>query len=297
MDPQVSGRMDQPDERGGAPEPLRELIGRLESDERWDQLADVLDDAGRPLADGPSGPALRGEWLGHALHPLMTDLPLGCWTSTSLLDLLGGRSSRDAARRLVGLGVVAAMPTAVTGLVELTGIEDRRLRRVGAVHAAGNSVALVLYAMSWRARRHDHHLRGTVLALCGGSMATFTGFLGGHLSFGRGVGVEPRGIEELDMTTDLDTTADLDTTTSEETSPPRFDAASAPMTGAMQGSEGTVSGMGTADLLGVEQVARELTVPVEQVHAMVEEGLLPAARVQPLGFRPADVAAVRLQGG
>ena len=80
MDPQVSGRMDQPDERGGAPEPLRELIGRLESDERWDQLADVLDDAGRPLADGPSGPALRGEWLGHALHPLMTDLPLGCWT-------------------------------------------------------------------------------------------------------------------------------------------------------------------------------------------------------------------------
>src|SRR5690606_19186764 len=136
MEPQETEPFASTQEQGGAAEPLRTLIDRLEADERWDPLADTLDDLGRPLAEGPSGPLMRGEWLGHALHPLMTDIPIGCWSSASVLDLIGGRAARPAARRLVGLGVLAALPTAATGLVELASVEDRRLRRVGAVHAS-----------------------------------------------------------------------------------------------------------------------------------------------------------------
>ncbi|HLU42472.1 MAG TPA: DUF2231 domain-containing protein [Microthrixaceae bacterium] len=291
MEPQETEPFASTQEQGGAAEPLRTLIDRLEADERWDPLADTLDDLGRPLAEGPSGPLMRGEWLGHALHPLMTDIPIGCWSSASVLDLIGGRAARPAARRLVGLGVLAALPTAATGLVELASVEDRRLRRVGAVHASGNVVALGMYLMSWRARRRDRHLRGAVLALAGGSLATFTGFLGGHLSFGRGVGVEPRGIDDLEPE-GTEATSHQGT---EREGMGREGMAEAGQRAAQP--SGSVTGPGTADLLGVEQAARELTVPVEQVHTMVEEGLLPAARNDPLGFRPEDVAAVRLQGG
>ena len=283
MDPQDAGRSG-----ARAPEPLQALVDRLEQDERWDVLADALDDAGAPLASGPGGPALRGEWLGHALHPLLTDIPLGCWTSASVLDVLGGKAARPAAQRLVGLGVLTALPTALSGLVDLAAVDDRRLRRVGAVHASGNSVALLTYLMSWRARRHDHHLRGALLALAGGTVATFTGYLGGHLSFGRGVGVGARGIDELGE--ERSEAAGAASVGAEPVGAEAF--ASEPSRG-----EAMVRGSGTTDLLGVEEVADELTMPVEQVRTLVEEGLLPAARTEPLGFRAADVQAVRLQGG
>jgi hypothetical protein len=115
--------------------------------------------------------ALRGKWLGHALHPLLTDLPLGAWTSATLLDLAGGPNAHDDAAQLVAFGVVTALPTAVTGLAEwgsLTGPQ----RRVGLVHAATNTFALTLYGASLLARRRNRHRAGVLLALAGGAAAT-----------------------------------------------------------------------------------------------------------------------------
>src|SRR3954452_4192110 len=65
---------------------------------------------------GPVKDTLSGTPLGHALHPFLTDIPIGTWTSATLLDLIGGRASRPAARRLVATGVLASLPTAATGL-------------------------------------------------------------------------------------------------------------------------------------------------------------------------------------
>src|ERR1700754_4406211 len=65
---------------------------------------------------GPVKDTLAGTPLGHALHPLLTDVPIGTWTSAVLLDLLGGGEARAASRRLVGLGVLASLPTAASGL-------------------------------------------------------------------------------------------------------------------------------------------------------------------------------------
>jgi hypothetical protein len=64
------------------------------------------------LADRTRADALQGMWLGHAVHPLLVMVPIGSWTSATVLDLIGGRDSRDAARKLVGLGVLAFPPAA-----------------------------------------------------------------------------------------------------------------------------------------------------------------------------------------
>lgn len=164
------------------------LVRRLEEDGRLDALAERLAGVSRRLTASPAvRDVLLGRESGHAMHPWLTDVPIGSWTSASVLDLAGGPAARPAARRLVGLGVLAAVPTALTGLAELEHA-DGRARRVGAVHAAGNGVALVLYAASWLARRREHHARGAVLALAGATVASASGYLGGHLAIARNVG-------------------------------------------------------------------------------------------------------------
>src|SRR5918995_5426690 len=59
---------------------------------------------------GPVKDALSGTWLGHALHPLLTDLPIGTWTSAVLLDWLGGADGRPPPPPPVPPGVVFAPP-------------------------------------------------------------------------------------------------------------------------------------------------------------------------------------------
>jgi uncharacterized membrane protein len=164
-----------------------ELVEQLEEASSLDPVVDAV----RPLADGlVADPlrrdVLRGAWLGHALHPLLTDLPIGFWSSAVALDLAGGRAARPAARRLTGLGVLSAVPAAVTGWAEWSGTGQRE-QRVGVVHASANVVALTLFAASWRARRRDHHLRGAALGLVASSALGVGGFLGGHLVSARKV--------------------------------------------------------------------------------------------------------------
>src|SRR5687768_10404051 len=61
---------------------------------------------------------LEGKRLGHALHPLLTDLPVGFWTTAFFLDLVAPRRAATASRRFVGLGVLSAVPTMATGLAD-----------------------------------------------------------------------------------------------------------------------------------------------------------------------------------
>ncbi len=153
----------------------------LERRTELDSVARVLEPVAAPLAEGSARRVLSGKWLGHALHPLLTDIPLGCWTSASLLDLVGGRRARSASQRLIGLGILAAVPTAATGASDWAHT-DRPAQRVGVAHAATNTAALALYAASYRARRRGRHGRGVALGIAGGSVALVGGFLGGHLT-------------------------------------------------------------------------------------------------------------------
>lgn len=164
------------------------LACRIEDARSLDVVDRVLRPAALWLVEEPTRrDALHGRWLGHAVHPPMTDLPLGLWVSGSVLDLTGGRDGRTAARRLIGLGVAAALPTAVTGLAEWAVLDDRHDRRTGVLHATANVVALAGYAGSWLARRRGRHAQGVMLALAAGAAAGVGGFLGGHLVAARKV--------------------------------------------------------------------------------------------------------------
>jgi nitrite reductase/ring-hydroxylating ferredoxin subunit/uncharacterized membrane protein len=159
-------------------------------DERLDALARPAADAARQALDRqPLKDTLSGTWLGHPLHPMLTDLPIGFWTSAFTLDLVGGRGARRAATRLVGWGVLSAVPTALSGAADW-GDTTGRERRIGLVHAAANTTALGCYAASWIARHRGHHWRGVALGLAGATAATVGGYLGGHLLQALGVGVD-----------------------------------------------------------------------------------------------------------
>jgi uncharacterized membrane protein len=168
--------------------PLVSWTKRLEGSSALDEpvrLVQPLVDA--LLADKRRADALHGMWLGHAVHPLLVMVPIGSWTSATVLDLVGGGDSRAAAQRLVGLGVLAFPPAAVTGWAEW-GAAAQREKRVGLVHALSNVTATVLFAASWRARRADRHLRGVALGLAGHAAVGVGGYLGGHLTEARKVG-------------------------------------------------------------------------------------------------------------
>ncbi|GAB3870312.1 DUF2231 domain-containing protein [Terrabacter terrigena] len=129
---------------------------------------------------------VTGEAMGHAAHPFVTDLPIGFWTSSALLDLVGGPGAAAASRRLVGAGLATAPAAALTGVAEYAGIGSRP-RRVAVVHAGLNVVSLGLYAASWAARPR-HRRRGVALGLAGLSVAGLSAYLGGHLAIGEKVG-------------------------------------------------------------------------------------------------------------
>lgn len=146
----------------------------------------------RSVATALNSPAqvrglLQGRPVGHAVHPVLTDLPLGCWTSGTILDLVAGRGGRRPAQQLTGIGLLAAVPTMVTGLSEWAETSAGN-RRVGFVHAAANVVAFGLYTGSWAARRRGRHSVGVALGLAGGATAAAGGFLGSHLALARNVG-------------------------------------------------------------------------------------------------------------
>lgn len=165
------------------------LIDRIERNERLSTLAGKLKGKVEPLVGrGIVRDVLTGRWLGHPAHPAVVIAPLAGWFGGTLLDVAGGAGSKMAARRLIGAGTLVAMPAALTGAADWLTTSSAE-ERVGTVHAALADGATVMYATSWllRVRRHD---RAAIAAgLIGASLAGATAFMGGHLSFRRGVGV------------------------------------------------------------------------------------------------------------
>jgi nitrite reductase/ring-hydroxylating ferredoxin subunit/uncharacterized membrane protein len=165
--------------------------GKLERTTSLDPAVDAVTGmVDKALPQGAVKDALHGRWLGHQLHPLLVALPIGMFSSASLLDLSGDEGTRRAARRLVGAGVLAVAPTAASGLADWSSLGAfRRPRRVGLVHAGANVLTTLLYGASWLARARGHHARGRNLALAGAMGLAVGGYLGGHLSYAEGVGV------------------------------------------------------------------------------------------------------------
>ncbi len=87
---------------------------------------------------------LNGTWLGHPVHAVVTDVPIGALTVSIVADLISQPVVADVS---LVLGILAMIASAVTGLADYTEV-DGTARNRATVHSAIMVVALVLYAIS-----------------------------------------------------------------------------------------------------------------------------------------------------
>lgn len=136
---------------------------------------------------------LNGTPLRHRIHPALITVPIGAWTTGLVLDLLETRADRPedwsrSADAAVVLGIVGALPSAVTGLADWTDTYDHQ-RRVGIAHALLNSIALALYGTSLGLRLADRRGSARICSTLGFGLIMASGILGGELVYTLGVNV------------------------------------------------------------------------------------------------------------
>ncbi len=158
-----------------------QLMKRLENAEALDPAVRTAEPlASRLIAEPRLRRFFHGDATGIPPHAILTDVPFGAWFMAIFLDLFPDEGSRRAARRLVGLGVVAAAPTGLSGWAEWARA-DHATRRIGVVHAGANLAATLIFLASWRARRSERHRLGIALARIGAVLLIAGGFLGGYM--------------------------------------------------------------------------------------------------------------------
>lgn len=155
-------------------------------DEAADALAGVVNEA--YAAGGEQGRQLKdlliGTWLGHPLHPALTDVPVGAWTAALALDLLG---ERRGAKIAIGVGLLGAVGAALSGLSDWVDTFGNR-RRLGVAHATINGTATLLYATSYLMRgRADSP--AIALSAVGYGLVALGALYGGVMSLDWQVGV------------------------------------------------------------------------------------------------------------
>lgn len=165
-----------------------------------------------------------GRWVGHPLHPALSDLPVGLWTGVMVLDTLDShpapRRGLDAAGLLSAAGILAAGATALTGLSDWT-VSDDQDRRIGLFHGLLNTVALGLQGVSLGTRLAGRRSTARALGAASLTVTAAAGYLGGHLVFTKGVMVNrvawatgprrwTRALQEADLPDDSPTAVEAE---------------------------------------------------------------------------------------
>lgn len=141
----------------------------------------------------------RAKAAGHAIHQQLVVFPLGLLATAVAFDAIGliGGDSRfsSAAHLMIAAGVISGVLAAIFGSIDLAAIPNgTRAKRIGKLHAGGNVVMIVLFAISWFLRSGaQDNAPGTlafVLELLAAALAMGTGWLGGELVGRLGVGVD-----------------------------------------------------------------------------------------------------------
>ena len=140
---------------------------------------------------------LNGTWLGHPLHPLITDIPVTAWVITAVFDviwLISPTTFAWAARGAevaVVLGLLGALGAIVTGLTDWSDTYGAE-RRVGLNHAIFNAIATILYLVSFVLRLPEaagDSVLAAILGFLGLISVMYAAFLGGDMVFTKGTGV------------------------------------------------------------------------------------------------------------
>jgi nitrite reductase/ring-hydroxylating ferredoxin subunit len=175
----------------------------------FDRVADVssfdkvIEPARKVVLSALKPPALKdflhGTWLGHPLHPVLVQVPVGSWISAGILDAVP--PLRPAATVLIGTGVAVSVPAAMSGAADWSE-QEPGVRRLGAIHAVANTVALGLYAGSLVARARGRGTLGRVLSYTGLGVAGGSAAIGGHMSYARASGASHAATAAQALTSD-----------------------------------------------------------------------------------------------
>lgn len=159
------------------------VLSALDRLEEWpgaDRLIEAVKQAVRSVPLGAARDVLHGRPLGHPVHPLLVQVPIGTWLSAAALDLLPG--NRRAARVLIGIGLASAVPATAAGWTDWAELHPEQ-QRVGLVHAVANVAAVSCFAGSLLARLRGREGAGKALGLAGLTAAGAGGALGGHMAY------------------------------------------------------------------------------------------------------------------
>jgi nitrite reductase/ring-hydroxylating ferredoxin subunit/uncharacterized membrane protein len=124
---------------------------------------------------------LNGSWLGHPVHAVVTDVPIGALTVSIVADVIGQHVVADVSMLL---GVLAMVAAAVTGLADYTEV-DGNARARATVHGTLMVVTLVLYVISLviRSGNPTDRLPAIVIAFVAYLLLALGAMIGGDLVF------------------------------------------------------------------------------------------------------------------
>lgn len=171
----------------------RRPIDRLSRNARISAIAErvqpfvsqLLSRTGRPVQN-----FLHGSPLGHPLHAILTDVPLGAWTVTAALDaieLCGGSGTGSDAALVVGLA--GAGGAILSGWADWSDTHADP-RTLGMAHALVNGTAVSGYVLALILRRNGRRRLGLVTALAAYAIVGAGAYIGGELSYGQLLGAK-----------------------------------------------------------------------------------------------------------
>ena len=178
------------------------FIDRLVRKQNWlDGLGDFVQKLTGAVYKGLGAPGrmlqnlLHGTtFLGHPLHPAITDLPIGAWTVGVVLDYLAifGHSVPAAAGDIALLvGVIAGLLAVATGYTDFHDTFGHE-RRVALTHGLTMSTVAVVEVVSLVFRwvgGTGLHPAAVGLASAGLVLVVLGGYIGGHVVFSMGTAV------------------------------------------------------------------------------------------------------------
>jgi uncharacterized membrane protein len=163
-------------------------LDRIERSVVADPAIRVLQRGIRSVPLGEVRDLLRGRPLGHPVHPILVQVPIGCWLSAAVLDLVP--AGQRAPTILTAVGLAGVAPAAVAGWADWADLPPEQAR-VGLAHALSNVVAVAFYTASLTARLRGHSTKGRLWSLGGLTAVAVSGALGGHVAYRQAVGAQP----------------------------------------------------------------------------------------------------------
>lgn len=163
-------------------------LDRIERSVVADPAIRVLQRAIRSVPLGEVRDLLRGRPLGHPVHPVLVQVPIGCWLSAAVLDIVP--AGQRAPTTLTAVGLAGVAPAAVAGWADWADLPPEQAR-VGLAHALSNVAAVAFYTASLTARLRGRATKGRLWSLGGLTAVAVSGALGGHVAYRQAVGAHP----------------------------------------------------------------------------------------------------------